>query len=562
MGNLFWNLELLYFVIMLAVFIVLLLWAKLPAGICLMSSAVVGLAVAAIADADITFDIRYLVEGMFGYLDTILIITTAMVFIGALQANGALEYISTILVKAFGRFPSVLLVALMIIIMFPAMVTGSSLASAISVGALVAPIMIKWGIPKNKTAAIIAMGSILGMVSPPVNVPAMVICDVVDIPYTGFTAPLLLLSVPVALVSVILLGRKYVKPLSKEEVDVVVNTSILKELNWTVCIPLFVFILLIVAEMIWPMIFGALAMPAMFVISTIVAFFVGRKRPFWKKPAEGIFTPEKPGSENLVPDCVIGVIRQGVSKSLSAMGLLMGVGMFMEVLSVNGARGFIVYTAISLPDVWQYVGMAVSLPLFGGISAFGSASMLGGPFVMALNGVCNSIMVTSGLSLLAAIGEFSPPTAMSSTFATNIVGEKKWTKTSLAALPALIVAFIYSLIYILLFARIIQGIPSDSQDMWILIMFAIAFVVAVAFVVVWDILCRSLGILKKHAYQVPAGGVAVEDVGLVQTEVSSEEGGDPEQTESEQAEVNDGEAGSEQESTPAENDTTDSKEGE
>ena len=122
MGNLFWNLELLYFVIMLAVFIVLLLWAKLPAGICLMSSAVVGLAVAAIADADITFDIRYLVEGMFGYLDTILIITTAMVFIGALQANGALEYISTILVKAFGRFPSVLLVALMIIIMFPAMV--------------------------------------------------------------------------------------------------------------------------------------------------------------------------------------------------------------------------------------------------------------------------------------------------------------------------------------------------------------------------------------------------------------------------------------------------------
>ena len=402
MGNLFWNIELLYFAVMLAVFIVLLLAAKLPTGLSLMCSAVVGLAVAA-----------YLVEGMFGYLDTILTITTAMVFMGALQASGALEYISTVLVKALGRYPSLLLVALMIIIMFPAMVTGSSLASAISVGALVAPIMIKWGIPKSKTAAIIAMGSILGMVAPPVNVPAMVICDVVDIPYTGFTAPLILLTVPLALVSMILLGRKYVKPIPKEYVEKVVDTSVLKELNWTVCIPLFV------------------AMPAMFAISTVIAFFVGRRRPFWKKPAEGLFTPQPAGAENAVPDCVVGVLRQGVSKSLSAMGLLMGVGMFMEVLAVTGARGLIVYTAISLPDVWMYVGMAVSLPLFGGISAFGSASMLGGPFVMALNGVCNSIMVTSGLSMLAAIGEFSPPTAMSSTIATNITGEKKWTKTTI-----------------------------------------------------------------------------------------------------------------------------------
>ena len=502
MGNLFWNIELLYFAVMLAVFIVLLLAAKLPTGLSLMCSAVVGLAVAAIADPELTFDIRYLVEGMFGYLDTILTITTAMVFMGALQASGALEYISTVLVKALGRYPSLLLVALMIIIMFPAMVTGSSLASAISVGALVAPIMIKWGIPKSKTAAIIAMGSILGMVAPPVNVPAMVICDVVDIPYTGFTAPLILLTMPLALVSVILLGRKYVKPIPKAYVEKVVDTSVLKELNWTVCIPLFVLIALIVAEMIWPMIFGALAMPAMFAISTVIAFFVGRRRPFWKKPAEGLFTPQPAGAENAVPDCVVGVLRQGVSKSLSAMGLLMGVGMFMEVLAATGARGLIVYTAISLPDVWMYVGMAVSLPLFGGISAFGSASMLGGPFVMALNGVCNSIMVTSGLSMLAAIGEFSPPTAMSSTIATNITGEKKWTKTSLAALPALAVAFAYSLIYVLLLARIVQKIPADSQDMYIWIMFAVAIAIAIAFVVVWEILCRKVYILRRRAYDV------------------------------------------------------------
>lgn len=505
----FLQIELLYFVLMIATFIALVLAAKMPSGLSLMISAIVGAVFSSIISKT-PFELRYFVEGAFGYFDTILVITAAMIFMGAMQVSGALEYISALLVRTFRRVPALLLISFMIIIMFPAMVTGSSLASAISAGALVAPIMIKWGIPKSKTGAIVALGSVLGMVAPPVNVPAMVICDVVDIPYTGFTLPLLLLAFPLAIVGVLLIGRKYVKPLSKEEVDCVVDTSVLKELNWTVCIPVIVLIALIICEIIWPKIFGSLAMPAMFLIATIISFFVGRKLPFWVSPKKRKAKAEEEGitvdeykeriDKNEKPDSVVGVFSQGVHKSFSAMGLLMGVGMFMEVIASNGVRGFFVINAISLPNAWKYVGMALTLPIFGGVSAFGSASILGGPFVMALNGIADNIIVTAGLSLLAAVGEFLPPTAMSASFAANIVGEKKWSKITKAALPALLVMYVYGIIFVLAFGKAVQMKSMGANTT--LYLFLIMIAIAILFAVIWEVLVRKVRFFSKCAYQV------------------------------------------------------------
>lgn len=525
----FFNIELLYFVLMIGAFIALLLWAKLPSGLCLMISAVIGIVASAIISGT-PFDLRYFVEGAFGYFDTILIITTAMIFMGAMQITGALEYISAVLVKAFRRVPSLLLIAFMLIIMFPAMVTGSSLASALSAGALIAPIMIKWGIPKAKAGAIVGIGSILGMVAPPVNVPAMVICDVIDIPYVGFELPLLILVIPLAIVSVLLLGRKYVKPLSEEQVDYVVNTSILKELNWTVCIPLFVLILLIVAEMIWPIIFGSFAMPLMFVVATILSFFFGRKLPFWqKKPKQATLQSDESGEvvvpqpAHETPNCVVEVVRQGVEKSFSAMGLLIGVGLFMEAITLNGVRGEFITLAVTLPGAVRYIGMGLSLPIFGGISAFGSASMLGGPFVMAFMGGANDIVLTCGFSLLAAIGEFLPPTAMSATFASQIVEEKNWTKISLAALPALVLIFVYSIGYALGIGKIVYDVPKNNRTGVELIILASVVVVAVVFLFVWELLVHKNAKLKSYARTVTADGVIIDSEGVAPQQAATEE---------------------------------------
>ena len=97
----------------------------------------------------------------------------------------------------------------MLILMLPGMITGSSLSAIISCGTIVAPIMLKMGIPKQKVGAIIAFGAILGMVAPPINIPVMVICDVVDIPYTGFDVPLMLLTFPMAVIVTLFLSRSF-----------------------------------------------------------------------------------------------------------------------------------------------------------------------------------------------------------------------------------------------------------------------------------------------------------------------------------------------------------------
>lgn len=420
------------------------------------------------------FSLRYYVDGAFGYFDTILIITAAMIFMGGLQACGALDYLSALLVKKLHKYPTLLLLSFMLIIMFPGMVTGSSLASIVSSGALLAPIMVKMGIPKAKAGAIVAFGAVLGMIAPPINVPVMAICDVADIPFQGFTLPLLALTIPPAIFSVLFLGRKYVKEINLDEMAEVIDFSILDKkekvsrkeetsevikvqepkeidfdflgeekveevkvepkkesipLDWTCLIGLFVLILLIILESVLPRIFGSLGMTLIFIIATIPTFFTGRK--------------VKPHL----------VVKDGVYKSFGAMSLLAGVGMFVEVLTWIGARGWFVANALSLPSILQYVAIAVTLPVFGGISAFGSASILGGPFVMAFLALDN-IIVASALSLLAALGEFLPPTAMSATFAGQTVGEEKYIKITKAALVPFFVCLVYAMLFIIVVARI------------------------------------------------------------------------------------------------------------
>ena len=166
----------------------------------------------------------------------------------------------------------------------------------------------------------------------------------------------------------------------------------------------------------------------LFVISFIPTIFIGRKH-------NSIIT-----------------IKEGVAKSVSAMGLLIGVGMFVQIMTLSGVRGYFVYNAISLPNIGQYLAIAIAIPIFGGISAFGSASILGGPFVMALIRF-NEIIVAAGLSLVAALGEFLPPTAMSATFAGKQVGEEKYLNVTKVAILPLIFSLIYSLLFIIVVSQ-------------------------------------------------------------------------------------------------------------
>jgi len=80
---------------------------------------------------------------------------------------------------------------------------------------------------------------------------------------------------------------------------------------------------------------------------------------------------------------------------------------------------------LSLPPFLLYAGIASSLPLFGGISAFGSASILGVPFILALINK-NALITSSALSAIVGIGDLMPPAAMAVRFSAQVVGERNF----------------------------------------------------------------------------------------------------------------------------------------
>ncbi len=164
------QLELIIFLTMVGVFIIGCFAFKLPVSISMVAAAIAGALVGGEG-----IPIRHLVEGTFGYLDTILVIATAMIFMKAIEKSGTLEALSILIIKKFHKRPTLLLIFLMLIIMFPGMITGSSTASVLSAGSLVGTVLIAMGIPKVETAAIVALGGLMGMVAPPVNVPVMII---------------------------------------------------------------------------------------------------------------------------------------------------------------------------------------------------------------------------------------------------------------------------------------------------------------------------------------------------------------------------------------------------
>ena len=97
--------------------------------------------------------LRHLVEGEFGYINTILVIATAMMFMKVVLKTGMLDSMSAWMIRKFRKFPALLSLGIMFIIMVPGMITGSSTAAVLTTGALVSPVLITLGMSKVRTAA-------------------------------------------------------------------------------------------------------------------------------------------------------------------------------------------------------------------------------------------------------------------------------------------------------------------------------------------------------------------------------------------------------------------------
>ena len=165
-------------------------------------------------------------------------------------------------------------------------------------------------------------------------------------------------------------------------------------------------------------------MPLVFLISAIVGCFTGYKVNLAK------------------------VAKDSINSVLPVMGILMGVGMFIQIMTLTGVRGLIVTSCLSLPGWALYVAMAVSMPLFGAVSSFGSASVLGVPFLLAFLNK-EEIIVAAALSLIASLGDMMPPTALAGIFAAQVVGLEKYTPVLKKCLVPCLMIIVWGILFIL-----------------------------------------------------------------------------------------------------------------
>jgi TRAP-type C4-dicarboxylate transport system permease large subunit len=385
----------------------------------------VALAIAAIAGALVSGNgvpVEHLIEGSFGYLDTILIILSAMVFMKTVQHIGLMESAAAWMIRRFRNLPFRLTMGITALLMLPGMITGSSSAAVLTAGAIVTPTLLRLGVPPVKAAAAIALAAIYGMTAPPINIPAMIIGGGIDMPYVGFGIPLLICTVPLAVFSGMLLMYPSLQQSAlgdhEEDPDLEEELSRMSRAPLTprLMLPFFVLAVLLGGERLFPSVMPALGMPLAFLLAAASGLLAGRN---WN-PLEAA--------------------TEAIQAALPVAGILVGVGMFIQIMTLNGVRGFFVVSALALPAWLLYLGIAISMPLFGAVSAYGSATVLGIPFLLALLGR-DEIVVGAALSLIAGLGDLMPPTALAGLFAAQVVGVQNYFKVlKVCLLPALVTA--------------------------------------------------------------------------------------------------------------------------
>ncbi len=411
--------ELIILISMLAVFALSVFVIKMPAGVSLIISAITG---ALLAGHGIP--VRLLVEGGFGFLEAILIIATAMIFMKIMEASGALAQISFGIVKTFHKSPTLLLIVIVLFVMFPGMLTGLSSTCVLTTGMLVAPILLAIGMPKLATGSLIAMAAVFGEVAPPISIPVMIIGGGVDMPYIGFTVPLLLVTIPSALFTALYFRIRFVKPYNIEDVLQKLETLKTSGRRFKIFIPLIFVITYMVSEIVFHDYIPHLGVPLIFTIGSIIGIAIS---PQIK---------------------IITVSRNALRMAMPVIVILVGVGMFLQILTLTGVRGYLAVSALQLPDAIKYMAAGI-MPFMG--SAYASASVIGVPLVYVFIGK-SALIVTASLVLMAALGDLMPPPSLLCAYAAQTVEEKNHFKI----LKQSIIPIIFSMIVgitVLIFAE-------------------------------------------------------------------------------------------------------------
>lgn len=392
------------FAVALVVFVVGTFRLRLPLPVGLLVSAV-----AASLMAGFGIPLRHLVDGGFYYFYLVLVLFAGAFFGQAMRATGAADSVALGLERLVGARPRILLTLAGVLVFLPGLFVGIAGVAVLATGVFAVPLLRRLGLPGSQAAAFIALEAVFGMVAPPVNVPAMLIADGVNMPFANFYLALLVLSLPPAMFTVWYFARFLPRTAPAPVADGAPPEPA------RAFVPLVAILAFWVLLRGFPTVIPDPSTPLILVAGTLVAF---------PAIARGGF---------------VRIVHATFSGPVLFLGaVLITLGAAVQVMTLTGIRGFLVINAMSLPEAGVFAGVLVSMPVLGGVlTAMGTAGVLGVPFAFAFIHQ-NMILNVSALSAVAAIAEFFPPTAISVALAGYLVGEPRmWPIVRAALLPLL-----------------------------------------------------------------------------------------------------------------------------
>jgi CitMHS family citrate-Mg2+:H+ or citrate-Ca2+:H+ symporter len=333
---------------------------------------------------------RHLVEGMFPYLDVMLVFSTATIFMAIVSESGGVNYVVRGTIRLFYNVRVVALLVLMIIILIPGALTGAGSVSLLVVGAPVAMALKYMGVPERKRAALLFIVAGLAAAAPPVNIWAMILCAGTAIPYVGFTYTL---GIPVLILgtfTVLVFGLKKEGGMDRGQALAAMPEVPAGMSWWRVLLPFLVFFGMVAASRIWPFGTPIFGLPLQFTASAAAAYLVSPKKID-----------------------VLRLSRETMTRILPLLATMIVVGMLQQIMTATGVRGLVSFAVISTPLVLLYFLLAILMPVSEGVLTYGAAAIFGIPLIWFFDSIgLHATVAIAGLSLLWPLGDGLPPTAL------------------------------------------------------------------------------------------------------------------------------------------------------
>lgn len=252
-----------------------------------------------------------------------------------------------------------------------------------------------------------------------------------DMPYVGFTLPLLAPILLVSALAIIYFGWGS-KPKDKQEILSKLPESSADISWWRIVVPPIVLIGIFLISYYFPFQIPTLGLPLTFVIATVVAILCNPKKPSLK-------------------DCW-NVLDKTMEQIFPLIATVLSVGILQNAMSATGVKGLIGITFITLPLVWIYISILFVAPLLQGSLNYGSAVVFGAPLIFLFNTMgVNLTIVATAMSLIFPIGDCLPSSRITGRLSCEVVGYEGTYKSFLNAtiVPCAILAAVALIMMVL-----------------------------------------------------------------------------------------------------------------